>query len=70
MIRVLHALGLLLLALSFSTVLSAQNTVGLMSYDTEQVEEGYNLIFPQSGNQDTWLLDNCGRICKFWDGDS
>lgn len=61
-------LCVLVLTLSFSS--AAQNTVGLMSYDTEQVEEGYNLIFPQSGNQDTWLLDNCGRICKFWDGDS
>lgn len=62
---------LLLLALGLSTLTTsfAQNTVGLLTYDTEQVDEGYNLVFPHA-NQEVWLLDNCGRICQFWDGDT
>lgn len=58
------ALGVLI-----CSALTGQNTIGLLTYDTEQVEEGYNLVFPHT-SQDVWLLDNCGRICQFWDGDS
>lgn len=45
--------------------LSAQNTVGLLSFDEDQTQEGYNLIFPH--NQSTvFLLDNCGRVAHQW----
>lgn len=54
-------------ALSFSCF--AQNTIGLMEYNTDEVDPGYNLVFPH-GQQEVWLLDNCGRICHFWDGDT
>lgn len=45
--------------------IQAQNTVGLISHDVNQVSEGYNLFF--SHNQEkTFLIDNQGQIVKFW----
>jgi hypothetical protein len=43
----------------------AQNTVGLLSYDTEKVYEGYNLFFPHN-QSNVYLLDNCGQIVHTW----
>lgn len=43
----------------------AQNTVGLLSYDSAKVSPGYNLIYPH--NQSTvHLLDKCGRVIHQW----
>jgi len=53
------------LSISFSFVLQAQNTVGLLSYDFTKVYDGYNLIYPH--NQPTaYLLNNCGEIVHSW----
>ncbi|HMQ62854.1 MAG TPA: aryl-sulfate sulfotransferase [Flavilitoribacter sp.] len=48
-----------------AAALTAQNTVGLLSYQPQQAFDGYNLIFPH--NQSTvYLLDNCGEIVNSW----
>ncbi|HKK76501.1 MAG TPA: aryl-sulfate sulfotransferase [Saprospiraceae bacterium] len=60
-----NRLLLLLLSLWTLSAASAQNTVGLLSYDTEKAFEGYNLLFPH--NQSTvYLLDNCGQVIHTW----
>jgi hypothetical protein len=60
-----NRLLLLLWFLWTLSVISAQNTVGLLSYDTEKAFAGYNLLFPH--NQSTvYLLDNCGQIVHTW----
>jgi hypothetical protein len=47
----------------------AQNTVGLISSDEQQISAGYNLIF--SHNQEkVFLLDNKGQIVHFWDDEN
>ena len=47
----------------------AQNTVGLLTYDSAKVAPGYNLVFPH--NQSTvHLLDNCGRTVHQWPDDA
>ncbi|MBK9256473.1 MAG: aryl-sulfate sulfotransferase [Saprospiraceae bacterium] len=46
--------------------LSAQNTVGLLSYKSDKAFEGYNLIYPHNqGN--TYLLNNCGEVVHIWE---
>ncbi len=55
---------------TLSFQLSAQSTVGLLSFtDVDKVQEGYNLYFPH-GQTDVFLLDNCGRIVHTWEGDT
>ncbi len=57
----------ILLMLSF--MLSAQNTVGLISIDQDKTLGGYNLIYPE--NQPTvFLLNGCGQIVHTWDDDA
>ena len=50
----------------FST---AQNTVGLLSYDPVRAYEGYNLIFPHN-QPNVYLLNNCGEIVHTWEDDA
>lgn len=52
------------------TVVSAQNTLGLLKHNPEQAAPGYNLFFPH--NQSTvFLVDNCGELVHQWtDADS
>lgn len=45
--------------------LTAQNTVGVLSYQSEKVAPGYNLIFPNN-QPDVFLLNNCGQIINQW----
>ncbi len=46
--------------------LSAQNTVGLLSYNPALASDGYNLYFPhRQGN--TFLLNNCGELVHVWE---
>jgi hypothetical protein len=60
---------LLFLLLGFTFLSTAQNTVGLISYDPIQSFEGYNLIYPH--NQSTvYLLDNCGAVVQSWTDES
>lgn len=57
---------LTLVSLVFLTAtLSAQNTVGLLNYQPEKSQEGYNLFFPHNQST-TFLMDNCGNIVHTW----
>lgn len=47
---------------------TAQNTVGLLSYNPNQSFDGYNLIYPHN-QSNVYLLDNCGEIVHSWEGD-
>ena len=55
-------------ALLLACSLLAQNTVGLLSYDPDQSQEGYNLIYPHN-QEKVFLLDNCGELVHVWPGD-
>jgi hypothetical protein len=45
-----------------------QNTVGLLSFDAEKINPGYNFIYPNN-QSNAYLLDNCGRVINIWEGD-
>jgi hypothetical protein len=45
---------------------SAQNTVGLLSYDQTKAFDGYNLMFPHN-QPNVYLIDNCGEIAHIWE---
>lgn len=57
--------GTLFLFLIAFCGLSAQNTVGLLQYDGTKAYDGYNLFYPHFQNN-TYLLDNCGRVVNTW----
>ncbi len=44
---------------------SAQNTVGLLSYEPSASFDGFNLIYPHNQSS-VFLLDNCGEIVHTW----
>jgi hypothetical protein len=54
---------------SLSIGLSAQNTVGLISYDPSLSYDGYNLIYPHN-QPNVYLLDNCGEVVHIWEDES
>ncbi len=58
----------IVLILSIS-VLNAQNTVGLLSYQPTQAFDGYNLMFPHN-QPNVYLIDNCGEIVHVWEDDA
>ncbi len=47
--------------------LSAQNTVGLISYNINKAYDGYNLLYPHN-QSNVYLLNNCGEIVHSWEG--
>jgi len=55
----------LLAALLAGFAAKAQNTLGLLLFDEEQIFDGYNLIYPNH-QSDIFLLDNCGEIVHTW----
>ncbi|WP_179020498.1 aryl-sulfate sulfotransferase [Winogradskyella forsetii] len=57
---------LLLLLISYTNHSSAQETIGLLYTDQNQLEEGYTLFSPRS-NSSVYLIDNCGNKVKEWD---
>jgi len=60
---------LFLLTLLFTSIflgLTAQNTVGLISYEPSLTYDGYNLIYPHN-QPNVYLLDNCGEIVHVWE---
>ncbi len=59
-------LFLLTLLLCAALQLSAQNTVGLLSYEPSLTYDGYNLIYPHN-QPNVYLLDNCGEIVHVWE---
>ncbi len=48
---------------------SAQNTIGLLTYDQNQTFDGYNLIYPHN-QPNVYLLDNCGEIVHTWEDEA
>lgn len=60
---------LFILFLFGSTLVSAQPTVGLISYDPSQAYEGYNLLYPHN-QPNVYLLNNCGEIVHVWEDDA
>ena len=64
-----HIFTFIIILLVAHTV-RAQNTVGLLSHQPSQVEEGYNLFFPHNQSS-IFLIDNCGQLIQEWtDADS
>jgi len=47
---------------------SAQNTVGLISYNQDKAYDGYNLLYPHN-QPNVYLLNNCGEIVHVWEGE-
>lgn len=63
---ILFSIIILIGSLSQTT---AQNTVGLLSYDQTMSSDGYNLMFPH--NQPTvYLLNACGEIVHTWEDEA
>ena len=58
----------LLLTFLFSLSVTAQNTVGLVSYNINKSFDGFNLIYPLN-QPNVFLLNNCGEIVHTWAGD-
>ena len=60
----------LLLALGALTTLNAQpRTVGLTTYQEKDHQKGYYLLSPMvNGCKSSYLLDDCGRVVKTWQG--
>jgi hypothetical protein len=48
---------------------SAQNTVGLLSYEPNKAFDGYNLIYPHN-QPNVYLLNNCGEIVHAWEDEA
>jgi hypothetical protein len=66
MMKAIRAYALLTLFSCILPSLTAQHTVGLISYDLSKTYEGYNLMFPHN-QPNVYLLNNCGEIVHFWD---
>ena len=49
----------------FCFSLFAQNTVGLISYESDQVLEGFTLLYPLR-QSNVYLIDNCGEVVHEW----
>ncbi|PCJ82338.1 MAG: hypothetical protein COA49_02240 [Bacteroidetes bacterium] len=61
----LYLLSITLFLFSFS-ILSQENTVGTILYNSELSDGGYNLIYPH--NQSTaFLMDMCGNVVHTWE---
>ena len=60
----------LLLALGAITTLNAQpRTVGLTNYQEKDHQKGFYLLSPMvNGCKNSYLLDDCGRVVKTWQG--
>jgi len=55
-----------LLFVGVNSILSAQNTVGLLSYNVSKAYDGYNLLYPHN-QPNVYLLDNCGEVVHVWE---
>ena len=71
MIRILTQIkfSTLLLLLCLNIQVSAQNTVGLLSYNPSKAFDGYNLIYPHN-QPNVYLIDNCGEVVHTWTDDA
>ncbi len=57
---------LLIISFLYINYTSAQNTVGLLSYDIAQSYQGYTLIYPHN-QPNIYLLNNCGEVVHTWE---
>ena len=64
----MNKLYILLFFLSLSTVVLAQQTVGLLTYSQANTYQGYTMIYPHN-QSNVYLLDNCGEIAHVWEGE-
>lgn len=48
--------------------ITAQNTIGLLSYEPNKSYEGYNLFYPNH-QEKVFLVNNCGEIVHIWHDD-
>ena len=60
--------GLFLLLVFLVSDISAQNTIGLLSYNESKAWDGYNLLYPHN-QPNVYLLNNCGEIVHVWEGE-
>ncbi len=60
---------IVVILLGSSFYLTAQNTVGLLSYDPVKAFDGYNLIYPHN-QPHVYLLNNCGEVVHTWEDDA
>ena len=58
-------LALLFLSLSSSFLLFGQNTIGVIDFQPDLVEEGYTLVYPHN-QPNVYLLDMCGEVVHTW----
>lgn len=58
-------LALLFLSLSFSFLLFGQNTIGVIDFQPDLVEEGYTLVYPHN-QPNVYPLDMCGEVVHTW----
>ena len=65
----MRTIQFILLFSIFSFLASAQNTVGLLSYNINQTYQGYTMIYPHN-QPSTFLLNNCGEIVHEWPDES
>jgi hypothetical protein len=59
----------LIINMSISSLMDAQNTIGLLKFLPSKVYPGYNLIFPHN-QSNVFLLDNCGKVVHLWEGNA
>lgn len=52
----------------FPSYATAQNTVGLLSYNNAKSLDGYTMIYPHR-QSNVYLLNNCGEIVHTWEGE-
>lgn len=58
-------LVLLFLSLSSTFLLFGQNTIGVIDFQPDLVEEGYTLVYPHN-QPNVYLLDMCGEVVHTW----
>ena len=51
---------------SLAASLHAQNTVGTISYNAEEAQDGYTMVVPLFHN-DAFLIDMCGEVVHTWE---
>ena len=64
-----RSVTLLILFSFFLSFATAQNTVGLLSYDPAKTFDGYNLMFPHN-QPNVYLLNNCGEVVHVWEDEA
>lgn len=58
-------LAVLILSFSSSFLLFGQNTIGVIDFQPDLVEEGYTLVYPHN-QPNVYLLDMCGEVVHTW----